>query len=479
MAPLIGTLVRTAALSAAMIAAGCASTLPSERAAPPPIPSTWRDALVGAESPVTDWWRGFNDPALNRFVAEALAEGPSLQLAISRVREARALSRSTRSQFFPEVLAVGSGQYSAVLDGPAGAGNDREQMSGTAGAQVSWELPLFAIGPATSGARANTQSALADMRGAQVALAADVAQAYVDLRVAQASRIALVQSIDTADELAKILAVGVKAGYSSEADAADALRLAETARTRLPDLVVEERRAGNVLSILRGRTPGTEDVATQIEIDAIDRPVPYLWLASAPAAPADLLRLRPDIARAEAQTLIAASQLGVARADLLPRLNITGSVSITEALIGNPIDGDTLLASVTPLISIPLFDWGRRVAVTGQRDAQFEQSLIQYRQAVTQAVADASYALASLDQARLRLVAAQGAEDAAATTARGSRAAYNAGIQSLADRLRADQQLIDANLTRIDAEAQLGRAAIAVYRAFGGGPAVTSELVRN
>jgi outer membrane protein TolC len=91
---------------------------------------------------------------------------------------------------------------------------------------------------------------------------------------------------------------------------------------------------------------------------------------------------------------------------------------------------------------------------------------------VTQAVAEASNALVSLDQGRLRLDSARRAEQAAETTARGSRAAYGAGIQSLADRLRAEQQLIDANLTRIDAEAQSARAAIATYRAFGGGPAV-------
>jgi outer membrane protein TolC len=141
-------------------------------------------------------------------------------------------------------------------------------------------------------------------------------------------------------------------------------------------------------------------------------------------------------------------------------------------LIGNPAGAGATLATAAPFISIPLFDWGRRFAVSRQRDAQFDQSLIQYRQTVTQAVAEASNALVSLDQGRLRLTSARNAEEAAATTARGSRAAYEAGIQSLADRLRAEQQLIDSNLTRIDAEAQSARAAIATYRAFGGGPAV-------
>jgi outer membrane protein TolC len=86
----VGNLIRAAALSGAIAAAGCV-TMPGERAQAPPLPSVWRDAPQGAALPVADWWQGFDDPALNQLVAEALSEGPSVQLAVSRVREARAL----------------------------------------------------------------------------------------------------------------------------------------------------------------------------------------------------------------------------------------------------------------------------------------------------------------------------------------------------------------------------------------------------
>jgi NodT family efflux transporter outer membrane factor (OMF) lipoprotein len=473
------SLVRAALIAAALASAGGCVTMPSERAEAPPLPSVWRDAPQGAELPVTDWWQGFNDPALNQLVVEALSEGPDVQLAVSRVREARALSYATITQFLPELSATGSGQYSRIVEGDVPVGVERETASGSYGVGVSWELPLFALGATATGARANTQSAVADLRGARVTLAADVAQAYVDLRAAQASRAALRRSVETADELARILATSAGAGFASEADAADARRLAESTRTRLPGLIIEERRAENVLAVLRGKAPGTEEAQTQSLIARADAPVPHLELTSAPAAPADLLRLRPDVARAEAQTLIAAAQLGAARADLLPRINLTGSINVTDALIGNPQGAGVTLATGSPIISMPLFDWGRRFAVSRQRDAQFDQSLIRYRQTVTQAVAEASNALVSLEQGRQRLNSARAAEEAAETTARGSRAAFGAGIQSLADRLRSEQQLIDASLTRIDAEAQSARAAIATYRAFGGGPAVAPEVARR
>jgi NodT family efflux transporter outer membrane factor (OMF) lipoprotein len=460
--------LRAGVLAAALT--GCV-TMPSERAEAPPLPSQWRDAPVAAEQPVTDWWRRFNDPALDQLVAEALDDGPSVQIAIQRVREARGLSQATLAQYLPELLATGSGQYQRVIEGPIPPGGEREQMTGSYGAQVGWELPLFAIGPAATGAGANTRVALADLRGAQVALAADVAQAYVDLRAAQASYSALSRSVEASDELARILEISANAGITAEADAADARRLAEATRTRLPGLVIEVRRAENVLAVLRGLAPGTESPETQAILARNDAGIPTLELTTAPAAPADLLRLRPDVAGAEAQTIVAASALGVARADLFPRLNLIGTISVTDALIGNPAGAGTTIATGTPFISIPLFDWGRRFGVQRQRSAQFEQSLIRYQQTVTQAVAEASNALVSLDQGRLRLESARRAEDAAERTARGSRAAFEAGIQSLADRLRSEQQLIDANLTRIDSERAAASAAIATYRAFGGGPA--------
>ncbi|MDZ4692246.1 efflux transporter outer membrane subunit [Terricaulis sp.] len=469
-----------AAIVAAAALAAC-STMPGERPLSPDLPANWTDAPAGAELPVSDWWANFDDPALTALVNEALLNGPSVQQALLRVRESRALSHSTVAQYLPELSATGQGQYSRAVENgalpTAGGGTEREQMTGSYGGSVSWEIPLFSrIEAAFVGSRANTRGAVADVRAAQVTLAGDVAQAYVDLRAAQASRAALQRSVETADELSRILDISFNAGITSEADAADARRLAEATRARLPGLVIEERRAENVLAVLRGLAPGTETPETRAVLDAEGQPVPFMQLTQAPAAPADLIRLRPDVARAEAQAIVAAAGVSNARTDLLPRLNLTGSILTTDALIGDPLNVGGTFANGTPLISIPLFDWGARLARVRERDAQFDQALLQYRQVVTQAVAEASNALVALDQGRLRLDSARRAETAAETTARGSRAAYGAGIQSLTDRLRSEQQLIDANLTRIDAEAQSARAAIATYRAFGGGPSFETPL---
>jgi NodT family efflux transporter outer membrane factor (OMF) lipoprotein len=453
------------------------STLPRERPQPGPLPEAWADAPAGAADPASlvDWWRGFNDPLLDRLIAEALAEGGAVRTAAMRVREARALSRSTIGAYLPQFDAFGRGDYSQTLDGLGSPTGDfqrfeTEQMVGAYGLQVSWEIPLFGrIQAAATGARANTRAALADHRGAQVALAADVAQAYVDLRAAHQSRAALEELVRHSDQLARILQTSANAGFAAPAEAADAKRQAEANRTRLPTLAIEALRAERALAVLRGRAPGTDDTELTTALRAL-RPVPSLAITAAPPLPADLIRLRPDVAQAEAQAMLRASEVGVARSNLLPQLNLTGSIAVADNLIGQGVPERSASVSAAPLITIPLFDWGRRLADIDASDARFEQALVNYRDTVNGAVNEAANALTALDQGAKRLAAARAAEEAAEVSTRGARAAYDAGIRSLSDYLLTLQQLIDARLTRIDAEAQQARAAISVYRAFGGGP---------
>ncbi len=458
--------LKAGAASTAMLAlCGCV-LFPREHAAAPPMPATWVDAPVIADAPLTDWWTQFNDPTLNQLIAEGLQNGPTVQLALLRIREARAQNQANIGQTLPSLSAVAAGQYSRNVD----SASHNEEMIGSYGPQVSWEAPLFGrFAAALAGAHANALSARADARAAQVTLAGDIAQAYVDLRAAQNTHAALDELYQSANQLAGILDTSAHAGIASPADAANARRLAESTHARVADTVIAERSAENRLAVLRGVTPGAETDSVRAALDA-HRDTPTLPLAGAPAAPADLIRLRPDVARAEAQTLLAAAALAEARSNMLPQINLIGAITTSQNVLGSPLVGVQTVASAQPLITLPLFDWGAIRAQSRQRNAQFHESLIQYRQTVTQAVAEASNALVSLDQGRMRLQSSRAAEQAATVSDNGARAAYQAGLQSLADRLTADQQLIDARLARIAAEQAQAGAAIATYRAFGGGP---------
>lgn len=464
------------ALSASLLLSGCL-TMPNERAEPGALPEAWRDAPqvvdeTGADR-LVNWWTGFDDPTLDALIAEGVATAPSVQIAALRVRAARALSYASFTRNLPNVNAVATGNYSRAVEGPllpnSSGGFDEEQGTASWGAQASWEVPLFSLPATAAGIAGNNRAALADQRGALVSIAADIAQAYVDLRAAQRSQEALTEAVANADRIAGILDISAAAGFAAEADAADARRQAEAQRARLASFGVQIRQAESRLAVLRGHAPGTEAEAVSQALAAVED-VPSLPISAAPAAPADLIRLRPDVAAAEAQTLIAAAQVGVARADLLPRLNLTGSITVTDNVLGTPLGPGFTRVAGTPLISMPLFDWGQRIAVARQRRAEFDSALIQYRQTVNGAVAEATNALAALDYGARSLTAARRAEEAAIITLQGRRAAYEAGLLSLADLLFAEQQAIDARLTRINSEASQAGAGIAVYRAFGGGP---------
>lgn len=481
----------TSALAAflAVAAAGC-STMPQRRAEAPILPQQWPESRTTAqgEASLTEWWRGFNDPTLDRLVAESLASGPSVRLAALRVLEARATSRSTIARYLPQLSARAQGSYTEALEGPplvgsfqgfvtgggAAIATEDRQFIGQIGPEISWEVPLFSrIEASVKGGRATNRAAIAQLRGAQVTLAADMAQAYVRLRAAQNRAVAIQEAAALAEQTAAVLEASAQAGIAAGVDAADARRLAEATKARLPDALVELRQATNVIAVLRGLPPISEtaEISTMLATPA---PVPTLAHIGAPLAPADLLRARPDVAEAEAQVVVQAATLADARTNLLPSINIVGAVTSAGNLIGSPLSEGQTQLTVNPLISLPLFDWGQRLADVRANDSRFEQSLTNYRVTVANAVSEASDALTAYDQAGLRLESARRAEAASESYARGLRASYTAGIASLTDRLRADQQLIDARVTRIDAEATLAQAGVTLFRAFGGGPKLES-----
>lgn len=473
------TKVLGALLGVAAVAA--CSTTPRQVTEVPPLPTSWTSPPVGAtQAQLENWWRAFDDPVLTRLIEDGVSAAPSVRLAQLRLLEARASARSTIARYLPDLSLEASGQYTRVEEGPLLASGgfqtggaftlEQEQFIATYGPRVRWEIPLLGrIDAAVRGARSTQAFAEADLRGAQAAIAGDIAEAYVALRRAQNIAAALAQSVAAADQLADILEIGAGAGLTAPADAADARRQAESLRARQTDLLLAVQQERTRLALLRGRAPGTEPRDLDVALTTPEA-VPAAPLFSVPAAPADLLRVRPDVAQAEARALTAAAAVGAARADQWPQINLSGALSIADNLVGGPLPEQTMRLIAQPLISLPLFDWGQRQAAVRQRDSQFEQALILYRETVNAAIAEADLALTGLSVAEERLQAARAAELAATAAARGARASYEAGITSLPDRLRADQLLIDAQIARIEAETARASVAVSVYRAFGGGP---------
>lgn len=437
-------------------------------------PDAFRDAPPAPAGESAAWWARFSDPVLDSLVREALNESISVQIANQRLIEARATGRATIAGFAPRVTASISADTDYAIDGPdltnvtTGAPVDR-QTNQVGVVRTSWEVPLF--GRATSafvGARAGVRGARADIEAAKIAVIGDIAAGYIDLRNAQLSVKYLQEDLARADRLARIASARLQAGLVSQADASFADSQAAQVRSQLPDAILRERATLDRLAILRGVMPGSLDQRLALGSD-------FAFKSDAPvveAVPANFVRRRLDVNRAEQNAILAAAQVGVSRADMYPSVSLTGTITSLASLAGGAIGVDITRGNSSPAISIPLFDLGQRRAALRTSNARLQQALLQYRATTLGAVAEGQAALTSYDQSRNRAGAALSAEQAARTRQTATGSAYEAGIVSLKERVEADRDFAAARQSRLSSQAQFSDAAIGLYRTFAGAPGI-------
>ncbi len=434
-------------LGAAALLAGCAATtgLPPvpPRAVPAvALPAAWSGALAtGTAVDLSAWWQAFDDADLNALVASALATSPEIDASSARVRAARALAQEAAARLGPQLSFSGASQQSA--DGGRGYF--------ASGLDARWDLPLWSREDwVRGGSAADVQLALIDEQATRATLVAEVAAAYFQMRAAEREQHLLQQSAALADERTRLtkalvqtrqmaadeLPAAVAAALQARAALAEPVWLAVQARARLALLLgdlqvvlpapwVDEKSV--VSKSPTGKLP-TGKAATgkaAISNSAIseagaNRAIKDLAPNAAAvrptlritALPADLLRQRPAIRRAEQTVLRAAYASGLAHADAQPRISLSGLLGLTLAVTGPGSGTVRGTLGLGPAFSIPLFDGGERVATQTARNAEFDVATAQYRQAVLVGVAEAQTALLQLDYERQRAAAAAAVETA-------------------------------------------------------------------
>ncbi|MDZ3992530.1 efflux transporter outer membrane subunit [Pseudomonas sp. Teo4] len=426
------------AFSAALLAACAAPTLPPPSDEPP---AQFVNALPGGTHAVTEqWWRGYQDPVLDRLVQRALAENLDLRIALTRIDAARALRD------------VAGAAGSPTLDLQAGAARQRTSAYQTGfteavidepvslGLGASWEVDLF--GRIREGVRAGDAALLASeeqARAVRVALVGEVVQAYAQARGLE-QRLALVrESAASQTETVQLTEQLYAAGSSPEADLLRARTQADSTSARVPELQLQWQRAVHRLSVVLAM-PGETLYGLLRESPAA---VAEVALQDA-GTPADLLRRRPDVRAVEARVIAAYARLGVAKAELMPRLSLS-------AALGSLIDGMSAanLASSTFWLagvnaSAPLFDGGRRKAQVALRDAQAQEALLAYRRTVLEAVAEVESSLAAARRNGERQVLLVRAAQQADLALQQIRRSWQAGEAPFLDVLEAQRSHLDA-----------------------------------
>jgi NodT family efflux transporter outer membrane factor (OMF) lipoprotein len=429
------------------------------------------DANKAPSPSLDDWWNGFSDPQLVSIVQRALNENLDLAASLERVNQARAAAAGAGARLYPS----GELDASAVAERQSLNGNlgtisgisptfRRNIHEYTIGPAASWELDVAGgIRHNAGAARAEVQAAEANRIGTRIIVAADAADAYMQIRGYQA-RIAIAkEQIDTDEHLLKLVQNRVDAGAATKRETAQAEALLQQAKSTLPPLKLELEKQLNRLDILMGAQPGT--YAHELTTVA---PVPVVPNISNQES-TDVLRRRPDIIAAERRLAASNERIGVALSEYYPKISLAGVLGFDSLNSGSLFTSNSFQPAAIAGLRWRLFDFGRVNAEVKQARGVNAEALIEYRQTVLKAAEDVENALATLSATEAYYIEVQ-AEVQSLTRARDlSQQAYKAGSITLTDVLDADRQLLTAQDQLAANRADTARASVLVFRSFGGG----------
>lgn len=435
--------------------------------------ATSHDWLEPASTAPVDakWWEQFGDPALTALIENALASSPDLAQARARIAEARALREAAQGGKGPQVNASGSATLNkASENGQIPIGNipgfDPEFPLIDAGFDASWEIDLW--GKTTREIeRARAQEGAADwaLRDAQVSLTAEIARTYVEFRLAQEDLAAAQAEYDAGASIASLATLRFDKGEGSKLEADQAVADREARRAFLAQAQSDVAGAAYRLAALVGSPP--EEVVPGLLASPGKVPLAPTTIAS--GIRSDLLDRRPDIRIAEQDLAAATAGIGIARAELYPRISLLGSIGLQAQNAGDLPESGSIRYSVGPSFHWPIFSMGRIRAQIRAADARADGKAAAYESALVKA-------LNETEGAANRFAASIGVRPNVHASLEREQAAYRLA-QMLFDRgetsrIQLDQarlRLAGAERKEAEARATMASNAIALYKALGGG----------
>jgi NodT family efflux transporter outer membrane factor (OMF) lipoprotein len=410
------------------------------------------------------WWQLYRDPVLNGLIADALAANTDLRVAVARLARARASLREVRNDRVPQAGVSAQATFGQVPVIQAPPGIDREGWRVDAGLQVSYEIDLFGrIGRNVEAARGDVGAAAADLEAARVAVVADTARAYADA-VSAGERIAVAERIvGLLDQATRVTGRRAEVGLATRLDSARIAALRDRRRAEIPVIAAERQAALFRLATLTGKPPAQLPAiaAARTTTLRLNRPIPI-------GDGAALLARRPDVRAAERRLAAATARIGVATADLYPRITLGGALGSTGTGLGDLFGAGPLRWLLGPLIS-----WNANVSRTRARiagaEADTQAALADFDGSVLRALEETETALSNYARLLERRIALRAARDEAETAARITRAQQREGrVDSLAQ-LDAERTFADAEAELALIDARVANAQIDLFRALGGG----------
>ncbi|MBN3779397.1 TolC family protein [Burkholderia sp. Ac-20345] len=428
---------------------------------------------ASASSDLAIWWAGFEDPQLTRFVTLALEQNLDLAQAMARVTQARAGLGAANAALLPsgDVSGQAARAYQSV-ETPLGRvlnstpGFDRYGNDYEANFNASWELDVF------GGLRRGREAALADYRASEagavatrLAVAAQTADIYISIRGLQARLRVAHDQVRTQQDLLSTVRLLYGKGLAAELQVNQAEGALAQVQASVPVLETGLEAAMNALDVMLGAQPGTHraELADTGGIPATPR-------ITATGSPGELLTRRPDLIVAERHLAASNARIGVAIAEYYPKLSLSGLIgSATSVASGNLFSSGANQASGVVGLRWRLFDFGRINAQIQQAKGQTAENLAAYRLAVLRATEDVENAFSALVKREEQATVLASGVNSLGRARTASFAAYQKGVISLVEVLQADERLLRASDERVQAQTESARAAVAAFKALGGG----------
>jgi multidrug efflux system outer membrane protein len=411
----------------------------------------------------TAWWRQFDDPTLSQLVQQALDGYRELRVAFARLRAARAIRDDVGNDQLPTVTSRASGEFRKAQQ-PGFTAQRVEVERYDLGLDMAWELDLFGrIQHSIEASDAQSAAAEAELQQLQVSLIAELVDAYGNLRGAQLRERIARDNLHNQQESRTLTAQRRDAGVGSELDVLRSeARLAAT-EASLPQLQAEAVRARHRIATLLGQRP------EQLAADLSPKPLPVIAKALPIGDPAELLRRRPDIRAAERQLAAATANVGVATADLFPRVSLSGFLGFTAGRGSQLGAADARAWGVAPAISWAAFDLGSVRARLRGAQAGADGALAGYEQQVLLALEETENAFSDYGKRQQRLVSLVRQAEASRAAAAQAAIRYREGAEDFLVLLDAERERLAAEDAQAQGEVELYRGIVAIYKALGGG----------
>lgn len=442
---------------------------PDYKAPVTPVPQEWNAGLnagVTAARPspedLSRWWTRLNDPVLSDLIEQARTNNIDVRQALARLSQARAQRGGAKADQFPTLGASADASRTRRSD----TGGESESVSLFAGGfDASWELDLFGKKRrALEAADATLQASREDWADVTVTLFAEVALSYVKVREYQL-RLAMTESNTAARvETYDITRWRYEAGLTTQLDVDQSRLSLEQARSEIPSLRTSLEQAKHRLAVLLGLPPGALGALL-----SAPGPIPLPPAEMAVGVPADMLRQRPDVRRAERQLAAQTAQIGVATAARYPDFSLLGSIGLESLALGDLYSGGTRTAKAAANATWTLFDFGRIRSNIEVQTALQEEAMGLYESTVLTALEDVENALVAYANEQTRLRSLAEAAQAAQSAFGLARDQYTSGLVDFQTVLDMQRSLLTVEDQRAASEAGVTSDLIRLYKALGGG----------